>query len=75
MAQATDHEQREAGRGEVEMSKTLRRKKIAEILEAGYWKYDAMISGHGAWKGIRKTQRDAFKLAASWVYVEILRIE
>ena len=57
------------------MNKTIRREKIFEILEAGYWRYDAMISGHGAWKGMPKTQRDAFKLAASWVYTEILRIK
>lgn len=47
---------------------------VNDILEAGYWRYDAMVKGYGLWNGLPHTERDAFKLASSWTHQELSRI-
>lgn len=54
--------------------KKTRQEKIEELIEAGYWEFDAMRHGYGAWKGTAHTERDAFKLAVRRIYAQILRI-
>jgi len=45
--------------------------RMNSILEAGYWRYDAMVKGYDKWKSAPMTERDAFKSAALWVHMEL----
>ena len=37
---------------------------IDDMTEAAYWEFDARRKGHGQWKSVHQSERDAFKAVA-----------